>query len=78
MKQKLEWMLDCQLKDDYIGKKSYSILSYESNDQCRKIMRRVSPTVFLASRWSNRLIAKKIREIKPLLDPWVPCNDVIS
>ena len=29
-------MLDCQLKDDYIGKKSYSILSYESNDQCRK------------------------------------------
>jgi len=34
-----------------------SILSYESNDQCRKIMRGVSPTVFLgshlASRWSN-------------------------
>ena len=57
MKQKLEWMLDCQLKDDYIGKKSYSILSYESNDQCRKIMRGVSPTVFLgshlASQWSN-------------------------
>ena len=25
MKQKLEWMLDCQLKHDYIGKKSYSI-----------------------------------------------------
>ena len=27
---------------------------------------------------ANRLIARKIREIKPLLDPWVPCNDVIS
>ena len=32
-------MLDCQLKHDYIGKKSYSILSYESNDQCWEIMR---------------------------------------
>ena len=57
MKQKWEWMLDCQLKDDYIGKKSYRILSYESNDQCRKIMRGVSPIVFLsshlASRWLN-------------------------
>src|SRR5215216_32648 len=50
-------MLDCQLTHDFIGKKSYRILSYESNDQCRKIMRGVSPTVFLgshlASRWSN-------------------------
>ena len=27
---------------------------------------------------ANRLIAKKIREIKPLLDPWVVYNDVIS
>ena len=26
----------------------------------------------------SRVTAKKIGEIKPLLDPWVPCNDVIS
>ena len=38
-------MLDCQLTHDLIGKKSYSILSYESNDQCRKIMRGVSNSV---------------------------------
>ena len=25
-----------------------------------------------------RVMAKKIGEIKPLLDSWVPCNDVIS
>ena len=26
----------------------------------------------------SRVTAKKIGEIKPLLESWVPCNDVIS
>ena len=33
---------------------------------------------FIVRAHANMVIAKKIREIKPLLDPWVPYNDVIS